>query len=115
MRAALFGTAMMVFCGAAYADDTSTGMIEACRLDAGRAESSAMEWYTGGRCLGFVFGFAEGMRVGENVVCIPQSVTAGQLVAVYVKWANDHPNQWHLPEPATVYAALAQAFPCPKK
>ena len=51
-------------------------------------------------CLGFIVGVVDGASVqslGAAPMCAPKSVTVGQLVAIYIKYAKDHPDQWHMP------------------
>ena len=44
--------------------------------------------------------------------CKPPEVTMGQLVKVFVKWANDHPERHHERWLVGLYEAWGEAFPC---
>jgi hypothetical protein len=63
---------------------------------------------------GFCEGFIAGLALGEHPPsrCLPPEVGLPQMEAVYMHWADQHPEQWHLPGNATVILALAEAFPC---
>jgi hypothetical protein len=44
--------------------------------------------------------------------CVPDGVSAGQLVEVVKKWLREHPENWHYGADSLVAAALQEAFPC---
>jgi hypothetical protein len=44
--------------------------------------------------------------------CIPEGVTTGQIVAVVVKYADEHPQDMHLEFAEVVASALVEAWPC---
>ena len=46
--------------------------------------------------------------------CLPQGVTARQLVDIATNYLRDHPEQRHTVASADVALALANAFPCPQ-
>jgi len=48
-------------------------------------------------------------------VCLPSNVQNGDLLKVLVKYANDHPEQLHVPAFIGLNLALSQAYPCPAK
>ncbi|MBX9746451.1 MAG: hypothetical protein K2X34_06090 [Hyphomonadaceae bacterium] len=72
-----------------------------------------------GFCEGYIQGFLEGDQFGRNETldayrpCIPETATLAQIYAVYRRYAETHPEEHHHPRAWTLYAALAQAFPCP--
>lgn len=45
--------------------------------------------------------------------CLPQSgVSVDDAMKVFVKWANEHPDELHKPARVSVVVALNAAFPC---
>jgi hypothetical protein len=46
-------------------------------------------------------------------VCAPQESTRVQLIKVFLKYSNQHPELGHLPFGMTAINALVEAFPCP--
>ena len=64
-------------------------------------------------CYGYIMGVADVLAgQGANTVCVPQEVTANQLVDVVKKYMTDHPEFRHLSGPSEVTEALAEAFGC---
>jgi len=45
-------------------------------------------------------------------ICAPAQSTRTQFVAVFVRYADNHPEQLHTPFMETALASLKQAFPC---
>nr|WP_298689549.1 Rap1a/Tai family immunity protein [uncultured Dongia sp.] len=70
-----------------------------------------------GECLGYLMGIADLhatlVRAGDTTCLfdIPPQVTAGQMRAVYMKWMNEHPAEWHLTASSLVISALIEGFP----
>ena len=56
----------------------------------------------------------EGLADLVEGFCEPPEATTGQLVKVFVKWANDHPERHHEEWNVGLFAAWAEAFPCPE-
>jgi hypothetical protein len=48
----------------------------------------------------------------EPDTCIPNGVTARQLIKIWTKWANEHPEQLHFEAAGVVLYAFLKAFPC---
>ena len=77
--------------------------------------------YRDATCLGWVEGFADGFLVHEELLsvprrdrmaCVPQGVTALQLVRVIKKYLADNPGKARRPTRYIASIALAGAFPC---
>lgn len=69
-----------------------------------------------GRCEGYIQGFLDGNQFGrspEFQFCIPESVTLGQIYAVFREYGREHPEQHHWPMSWGLNSALYEAFPCP--
>ena len=47
--------------------------------------------------------------------CRPENSTVGQAVAITLKFLNQNPELWNYSAPDLTAAALANAWPCPKK
>lgn len=48
----------------------------------------------------------------EPILCMPVEVTADQLIAVFVKYLQQNPEQWHFAASELALNAFAQAWPC---
>lgn len=73
-----------------------------------------------GLCLGFfsawngvarMFGGSPQSALG---VCRPPNVTNGQMARIFVKYAQNHPEQLHEGEGIVALYAISEAFPCPR-
>ena len=47
-----------------------------------------------------------------KIFCIPEGVTFSQLQKIYIKYANDNPQDLHLAAGSVVLIAISEAFPC---
>ncbi len=45
-------------------------------------------------------------------VCLPDGVSARQILSVFVKYSDDHPEKQHMPYTWMMLIALQEAFPC---
>lgn len=67
-------------------------------------------------CPTFVRGFIEGLRTSgswqTSGICIPDGVTTVQSMAVFVRWANMHPEKWNQHDGLSLRDSLREAFPC---
>ena len=78
-------------------------------------------------CLSYVGGFRDGYIAdvadvvakagGRNVegrhsVCIPDDATNSQLAAVFVKWANEHPEDWNRTAVGGLFRAFLETWKC---
>lgn len=93
-----------------------------CRhlIDEGKLDS-----VSSGFCAGFVSGVIETQtwwqlrelsdsKRNQNVehFCIPGTVTNDQIVKIFVKYLDDHPEKLHEPAVLLLLTSLHQAFPC---
>ena len=53
-------------------------------------------------------------KYSGQLACVPSTVSVGQLVRVYVKYADEHPEELHLAGSIMVWNAIHKAFPCSK-
>ena len=76
-----------------------------------------------GQCVGYIQGVYDAGRVldaatdkrqweGGWTSCVPDSVLAGQLKEVVMKWLREHPADWHYEADNLVARAFQEAFPC---
>ena len=74
--------------------------------------------YTFNLCRGFIRGAFDGHNVvsaiykKDDVFCLPEEVTVGQVAKVVLKYLENHPEMLHEMAVGVVYAALFRAFPC---
>jgi Rap1a immunity proteins len=74
-------------------------------------------------CIGYVTGALDAFEFerisgsqkfqGQSL-CVPSDVRSIQSARVFVKYADDHPEELHLAAPHVVWEAMHQAFPCTK-
>lgn len=93
-------------------NDTSH-LAESCRDVLGSDDA-----FGSGYCLGFIQGVRDLAQImvqvtpKEHLLCIPPQVTTGQLSKVFVRWADNHPEQLHIPPVVGVHRSIIAAFPC---
>ena len=69
-------------------------------------------------CFGYLRATADLSRSYSKVVhksvmaCIPDGASNGQLARVFLKYADDHPNELHYSEFIGVLRAYSLSFPC---
>lgn len=113
-------------CAAASAPAQETGsmILEKCRaLDQGNADKPVEV----GFCAGFMTAAHEMLgvwRAGDEALsrshytlaeaCIPPEATKGQLVKVFLKYLDDHPELLHERAILLYLTAMQKAFPCKK-
>ncbi len=66
---------------------------------------------TASKATGYAVLEFEKLRKYRNA-CIPQNVTNGQLIEVFLKYINDHPERLHEPRGNQLYLSWVGAFPC---
>jgi hypothetical protein len=95
--------------------------LEVCSSVDSGGNSDAARIQRDATCLGWVEGFADGFLVHEEllsvprrdrIACVPQGVTALQVVRVIKKYLTDNPGKARRPTRYIASIALASAFPC---
>ena len=71
---------------------------------------SVSEMFMAIRCVGFIEGLGYGVE--GTVVCRPNEVTTGQLVAVVVKYIEARPERMHEDFGKLAVEALTASWPC---
>ena len=73
-------------------------------------------------CVAYISGVIDAVTVLGKMVprarmfCTPpQGIANDQARRVFIKWANEHPQQLHKRARASVLIAMATAFPCRKR
>ena len=97
----------------------TTELISGCRTwlrvtTPGSDKLAPVEGLESAACLGYLAGHLAGYQRADQLrhVCLPDPVTQGQLVRMFVQWADRNAEQWHLPPSQAVEAAIREAFPC---
>ena len=114
---ALAGLLFLSLSVSAHAGDFSGNQLYSMCDKSGGARDERVD--TG--CMAWIIGFTSGLFVaqtasknGDDGVCIPDGVTAGQARETIQKFMQDHPSTRHEIAAVTSFAALKQAFPCSK-
>jgi hypothetical protein len=106
---------------------TGEEMLGHCRAE----EKDPLKDFGRGICIGFIDGFAAGHHAAETYhafhhreekideifghLCIPDTVTRGQMAKVFVEYLERSPAKLKLPAGLALEDALREAFPCPGK
>ena len=78
-----------------------------------------------GFCAGFIGGVLSGAEVWEvtdkirkqtypMAFCRPENANNGEIIRVFVKYLEDHPERLHEPAGLLLLTSLSTAFPCKK-
>jgi len=62
-------------------------------------------------CIGYILASYDYLT-GLEAACSPGNVVGGQMQKVFIKWADDHPEELHKGRMLSVGLALKDAFPC---
>ena len=71
-----------------------------------------------GICIGYLMSVGDTYTTAaawegfEPYICMPDTVTAGQLQKIWIKYANEYPEELHFSASSLVLLAYRQAFPC---
>ncbi len=99
--------------GTAGGENSAGELAERCR-DPIRSDDA----FGSGFCIGFIRGARDMALILDKVIpdehrsCVPEGVTTGQLAKVFVHWAENHPEQLHVPAVVGVHRSIVAAFPC---
>jgi Rap1a immunity proteins len=63
-------------------------------------------------CFGYIGGSLDGFRAQNIKFCIPPTSDPDQIVAVWNKFLENHPEKSHLLAAALIASAISDAFPC---
>jgi hypothetical protein len=95
-------------------------LIQNCKLLNDKGPTDESQLMSSGYCMGYITGFMDGLRALDTVYrqptpyCVPASVTTGQLIKVFLKYTDDHPEKLHYDSSMLMLAAITNAFPCSK-
>jgi Rap1a immunity proteins len=104
--------------GAAEEDESANFWLPHCRRALDR---NARQDFLSGLCMGMIEGVSTGLQLAdpfgsepEKPTCIhlPKGVTNRQMVAVVIKWNENHPQDMHRPFLDNAASALALAWHC---
>ncbi len=117
MRAAILAVVIALVAAAASATERRTD--ELLWMCEGRVSDNefvnAMEKVL---CIGYIDGIVDSNAMmqgflGVQLFCPPPGgISLDQAMRIFLKWANDHPEQLHESARISVMLSLAQAFPC---
>ncbi len=123
MKIALAVLLFSVFCVNCHAQTTTGEEIQSkCKGLLNRVETAA---FAGGFCAGFIDGVLNEhsmweandishKRAHEYKFCFPDNITNDQIMKVFVKYLDDHPEELHKPAAVLLVESMEKAFPCQK-
>lgn len=79
--------------------------------------------YKVGKCTGLIKGFMDGAALAflsssgststaKLFFCVPDTSNIRQWIAIFVKYGEEHPEQWHNYWTGAYIGSLGEAFPC---
>ena len=98
---------------AVISDIHGTELSHLCNMQVGTAGMQFCEAFIVGVRDGVVL--AAGLQDAKPLIETPVEAKQDQLIAVVLKYLNDHPNEHHKPAALLVILALKQAFPPQEK
>lgn len=123
MRGQIFLAVALLMIGAttaAAAHETCLKLLEECQAAKNLLQHNSKveeELVSGTRCLAYLEGFLDGVTgfSKQNLFCLPPSATLAQGALVYVRWADQNPEELHRDSALCLTAAMGIAFPCTEK
>lgn len=113
MRGLHLALSLCFLSSVAKADMTGNDLKDYCSFYPQHTEKTALcMGYIGGT-LDMVHGVDKSLKV--RTACEPASVTGDQLIAMVIKYLDDHPEQLHLVAASLIWNMYTKAFPCPKQ
>ncbi len=94
-------------------DDTVGGLLKNCEvIDLANSNDAWSQGY----CFGLFSASMEYLAIieGNNSnsrFALPKELNVGQLIAVYVKWAKNNPEMWHMGSHFGVVESVIEYFP----
>jgi hypothetical protein len=113
IKTLVFGFFLFLTLGSqpAIAGQTTTvsDMIAKCKAPGGHIDVS--------HCIGAAEGVATLMMMNAKVpdawrMCAKSFVSNGQVIQIFLNWAEKNPVKWQLPSGVGFALALAEAYPC---
>jgi hypothetical protein len=107
----------LLLCSAAFAADTGEELLHKCKVTEPKFDSGFCAGYIGATLDTLNMweasdAFEKRTHDGDVKFCLPAEVTNGQIVLVFVKYLEDHPEELHKPANLLLVKALRKAFPC---
>lgn len=105
---------------------TTDVLADKCRAAIRASENpttlTAKDWGDASFCLGYVEGALDSFEAAKGwnwspkneSVCVPADVKGDQAIRVFMKYADNHPEELHKAAPAVLWAATHSLFPCGK-
>jgi hypothetical protein len=123
MRTLLAATLLSLFlCATVHATTTGEELLQKCK---GIASKPTV--YESGFCAGYISATIETLSMWETSdfyskrtheqdakFCFPDNVDNGQILLVFIKYLEDHPEELHKPANLLFVQAMRKAFPCKK-
>jgi hypothetical protein len=64
-------------------------------------------------CIGYMQGYRDAVARSDNPsFCEPSEATTEQLILVFLRWTDNHPETLHIAASLCARSALHEAFPC---
>jgi hypothetical protein len=106
---------------------TTTKLAKVCRAEIraademdNRGKSNASDLMDGLACLNYVQGVLDAFEAASKwnwapkgeAVCIPPDVKGDQAVRIFMKYADNHPEELNKAAPSVLWSAMHSVFPC---
>jgi hypothetical protein len=119
MRVVIYGILLMLTVTAAKAEEdmmSTSFMLPYCKMSTGEMTLTETNSYGGGKCMGAIQALKAAILAyhptGLNCTDIPGDVTDGELLRVFTKYADQHPERTNSPFITLMIDALHATWPC---
>lgn len=120
MRTLAIAALLLVLGDANAVDGMSTGeMMAGCKDTVASYDTKKLvgDQFEVGKCMGFISASRDMVSVWRASspsvgICIPQPAQTIQIIRVFVKWAENHPEQHHERALLSFITSMREAFPC---
>jgi hypothetical protein len=117
----------LLSCGNAWAQERPPQLPDKAPFETGDLASECRELiqdpaaslisaFNAGHCNGFISGVLLTSQTGSpdknKTYCVPGGVTLGQVIGVFLKYADEYPSALHLDAGFSLVVAMTVAFPC---
>ena len=78
---------------------TANGLLDACKNVIAEEAGEEFDWNGHGQCFGYFRGVKDSYDIQNMTskrtgkICVPKSATWLQLIKIFVKWTDDHPEK----------------------
>ncbi len=97
--------------GPAYPQLTVGYLFDKCQDD--RKKDGIAAKMDASYCYGFFYGINYALTpYHDKLMCVPENLNHLEEAKIFIKWAKDNPQLWHIDQMNGVIYALSSTYPC---